>query len=158
MKNAVKCKAKPSAFNNSTLAAKQKAVLNKAILNAGWHRIEAYTRYKAYQACKAVFKLNAAYTNQECALCDYTHHDNRPSQASFVCGHCGHTDHADKNAALVIKKWVINLILDTGTVLTDAGVLKPQSVIGCGGKRQTYTTKSCLSSSLRSVKKEKKAV
>jgi putative transposase len=42
--------------------AKQKAGLNKAILNVGWHIIETYTKYKAYRAGKAVFKIPAPYT------------------------------------------------------------------------------------------------
>ena len=79
--------------------AKQKAGLNKSILNVGWYIIEIYTKYKAYQAGKAVFKVNPAYTSQE-------------------CGNCGNPDNADKNASLVIKKRAIKLILDTGAVLS----------------------------------------
>jgi putative transposase len=91
--------------------AKQKAGLNKAILNVGWHIIESYTKYKAYQAGKAVFKVSPAYTSQECAKCDYTHPNNRQSQKLFVCGNCGNTDNADHNASLVIKKRAINLMV-----------------------------------------------
>ncbi|SEI94583.1 putative transposase [Allopseudospirillum japonicum] len=137
--------------------AKQKAGLNKSILNVGWHIIETYTQYKAYQAGKAVFKVNAAYTSQECAKCDHTHPDNRKSQAVFVCGHCGNTDNADNNASLVIKKRAINLILDTGTVLSDDGVLQLKSDSGRGGNRKTSRAKSSTSGVQRSVKKEKLA-
>ena len=137
--------------------AKQKAGLNKSILNVGWHRIETYTKYKAYQAGKAVFKINAAYTSQECAKCDHTHPNNRKSQELFVCGHCGNTDNADNNASLVIKKRAINLILDTGTVLSDKGVLRTQSDRGRGDSRKTNRAKSAVSSYQRSVKKEKLA-
>lgn len=101
--------------------AKQKAGLNKSILNVGWHIIETYTKYKAYQAGKAVFKIPAPYTSQECAQCDHTHPDNRKSQELFVCGNCGNTDNADNNASLVIKKRAINLILDTGAYSGDSG-------------------------------------
>lgn len=103
--------------------AKQKAGLNKAILDKGWHQLETFTKYKAYQAGKVVFKVPAPYTSQECANCDHIHPDNRRSQALFLCGSCGHIDHADRNASLVIKKRAINFILDTGTVLSDRGVL-----------------------------------
>jgi putative transposase len=102
--------------------AKAKAGLNKAILNAGWHRIETYTQYKASQDGKACFRIPAPYTSQECAVCGHTHPGNRKTQAAFICGDCGHTDNADNNASRVIKKRAINLILDTGTVLRD-GVL-----------------------------------
>ncbi|SEI57071.1 putative transposase [Allopseudospirillum japonicum] len=137
--------------------AKQKAGLNKSILNVGWHMIETYTQYKAYQAGKAVFKIPAPYTSQECAKCDHTHPDNRKSQELFVCGHCGNTDNADNNASLVIKKRAINLILDTGTVLSDDGVLQLKSDSGRGGNRKTSRAKSSTSSVQRSVKKEKLA-
>ncbi|KIN12338.1 RNA-guided endonuclease InsQ/TnpB family protein [Vibrio mytili] len=137
--------------------AKQKAGLNKSILNVGWHIIETYTKYKAYQAGKAVFKIPAPYTSQECAQCDHTHPDNRKSQELFVCGNCGNTDNADNNASLVIKKRAINLILDTGTVLSDDGVLRTQSDSGRGGNRKTSRAKSSTSGVLRSVKKEKLA-
>ncbi|MCB5162966.1 RNA-guided endonuclease InsQ/TnpB family protein [Marinomonas algarum] len=137
--------------------AKQKAGLNKSILNVGWHIIETYTKYKAYQAGKAVFKVNPAYTSQECAKCGHTHPDNRPSQELFVCGCCGNTDNADNNASLVIKKRAVNLILDTGTVLSGEGVLrtKPDSVRG--GNRKTIRVRSSNSGVQRSVKKEELA-
>ena len=137
--------------------AKQKAGLNQSILNVGWHLIEAYTTYKAFHAGKAVFKIPAPRTSQECALCGHTHPDNRRSQDLFACGHCGHTDNADHNASLVIKKRAIHLILDTGTVLSDDGVLRPKSDTGRGGMRKTSRTISSTSSGLRSVKKEKLA-
>lgn len=137
--------------------AKQKAGLNKSILNVGWHIIETYTKYKAYQAGKAVFKIPAPYTSQECAQCDHTHPDNRKSQELFVCGNCGNTDNADNNASLVIKKRAINLILNTGTVLSDDGVLRNQSDSGRGGNRKTSRAKSSTSGVQRSVKKEKLA-
>ena len=137
--------------------AKQKAGLNKSILNVGWHIIESYTKYKAYQAGKAVFKINPAYTSQECAKCGHTHPNNRKSQELFVCGNCGNIDNADNNASLVIKKRAINLILDTGTVLSDDGVLRMKSDSGRGGNRKTSRAKSSTSGVQRSVKKEKLA-
>ena len=134
--------------------AKQKAGLNRSILNVGWHIIETYTKYKAHQAGKAVFKVNPAYTSQECAKCDHTHPDNRESQELFVCGNCGNTDNADNNASLVIKKRAINLILDTGTVLSDDGVLITKSDSGRGGNRKTSRAKSSISSVNEASKKK----
>ena len=134
--------------------AKQKAGLNKSILNVGWHIIETYTKYKAYQGGKAVFKVNPAYTSQECAKCGHTHPYNRKSQDTFVCGNCGNTDNADNNASLVIKKRAINLILDTGTVLSDDGVLRAKSDSGRGGNRKTGRVKSSTSSAHETSKKK----
>jgi putative transposase len=48
----------------------------------------------------------------------------------YLCLSCGHADHADNNAARVIKKRAIKLVLDSGTELTDKGLLKPSAVIG----------------------------
>lgn len=102
-----------------------KAGLNQAILDKGWGQIENFCSYKASRAGKAVFKVSASYTSQECADCGHTHPNNRQSQSEFKCEHCGHTDNADKNAALVIKKRAIKLILDSGTELSARGVLVP---------------------------------
>jgi putative transposase len=137
--------------------AKQKAGLNKAILHSGWHMLESFTKYKAYQSGKAFFKIPAAYTSQECAACGYIHPANRKSQSLFVCGQCGNTDNADHNASLVIKKRAITLILDSGTELSASDVLTAAADIGRGGKFKTGRAKSSTSSSQRSVKKEKGA-
>ena len=102
--------------------ASQKAGLNKSILNVGWHYLESYTRYKAAKAGKAVFKVAAAYTSQECANCGHTHPDNRRKQDLFACGNCGHVDNADRNASIVIKKRAINLMLNSGTELVGKGI------------------------------------
>lgn len=102
-----------------------KAGLNKAILDKGWGQIANYCEYKAQRQGKAFFKVSASYTSQECAPCGHIHPDNRRSQSEFVCESCGHTDNADRNAALVIKKRGIKLILDSGTELSSRGVLTP---------------------------------
>ncbi len=83
---------------------KAKTGLNRAILDKGWHMLEAFTKYKAYRAGKVVFKIPASYTSQECAVCGHTHPDNRKSQEKFLCLDCGNTDNADNNAQKVIKK------------------------------------------------------
>ncbi len=119
--------------------AKAKAGLNKSILNIGWHYLEAYTQYKAARAGKAVFKISAAYTSQECSLCGHTHPSNRKKQDLFLCGHCGHSDNADANAALVIKKRAIKLFLDSGTELQGKGI--PLLCTGRGASRKTGKAK-----------------
>lgn len=63
----------------------------------------------------------------------------------------------EREYTLVIKKRAINLILDTGTVLSGDGVLRTQSDSGRGGNRKTGRAKSSTSSAQRSVKKEKLA-
>jgi putative transposase len=102
---------------------KSKAGLNRSILDKGWHQLEQFLQYKTVRAGKALFKVPAHHTSQECADCGHTHPDNRKTQAQFSCLSCGHSDNADKNAALVIKKRAINLILNSGTELSDRLVL-----------------------------------
>ena len=100
-----------------------KSGLNRAILDKGWHQFESFLKYKAERAGKAIFKVSAYQTSQECAACSHTHPDNRISQSSFHCGICGHTANADLNAAEVIKKRAIRYILDSGSELSKKGVL-----------------------------------
>lgn len=100
-----------------------KAGLNRAILDKCFGLIERFCAYKALRAGKAFFKVSAINTSQECADCGHIHPDNRQSQSVFSCVRCGHTDNADRNAALVIKKRAIKMILDSGTELSDQGVL-----------------------------------
>ena len=59
-------------------------------------QMEIFTKYKANQAGKAVFKVSAHYTSQECTNCSHIHPDNRKSQALFHCGCCGNIDHANR--------------------------------------------------------------
>jgi putative transposase len=95
--------------------ASAKAGLNRAILDKSFGMIDRFCAYKAEAKGKAFFKISASYTSQECVDCGHTHPNNRLSQALFLCESCGHADNADKNAALVIKKRAIKLILDSGT-------------------------------------------
>jgi len=94
-----------------------KAGLNRVILSSAWGQVVQYTEYKALRAGKLVVKVPFAYSSQECAACGYTHKDNRPTQAEFVCRRCGHTDNADHNAAVVIARRGVTKIL-SGVPLT----------------------------------------
>lgn len=136
--------------------AKAKAGLNKSILDKGWHQLEIFMKYKAANAGKAVFKIPAPYTSQECAPCGYTHPDNRKNQALFICGHCGHVDNADRNGSLVIKKRAINLILHTGTVLSERGVLS-SSDTGRGASSKPDKPNGKSASSVETSKKKRTA-
>lgn len=102
---------------------KSKAGLNKSILDKGWHRMENFVRYKAIKAGKAFFKIPAHYTSQECVDCGHIHPNNRKTQELFLCESCGYSDNADNNAAEVIKKRAIKLLMDSGTELSSRGVL-----------------------------------
>ncbi|MBF0440291.1 MAG: transposase [Oligoflexales bacterium] len=133
--------------------AKAKAGLNKSILDKGWHQLESYIKYKSYRAGKVWFKIPALYTSQECAACGHTHPDNRMSQSVFSCVSCGHTDNADHNAAEVIKKRAIKLILDSGTELSKRGVLLDT---GRGAINKTKRAKASSAYGNEASKKKRK--
>ena len=97
--------------------AASKAGLNRALLGVGLGLFEVFVSYKAHRANKPVFKVNPINTSRECAPCGHIHPDNRVSQSIFRCQRCGHEDNADRNAAWVIRKRAISLILDSGTEL-----------------------------------------
>ncbi|SEG80657.1 putative transposase [Thermomonospora echinospora] len=78
---------------------RQKAGLNRAILDKGWHRMELAIRNAARSTGTQVVLVDPAYTSQTCNRCGHVDAKNRESQAVFVCTACGHRGHADVNAA-----------------------------------------------------------
>ncbi|MFE7581270.1 RNA-guided endonuclease InsQ/TnpB family protein [Streptomyces gardneri] len=84
---------------------RQKAGLNRAILDKGWHRLELALTSAARYTGTSVVKVNPAYTSQRCSACGFVTEGNRESQAVFVCKapDCGHREHADVNAGKNIK-------------------------------------------------------
>jgi len=78
---------------------KQKAGLNRAILNKGWGGFLLALRHQARYQGTTVVAIDPAYTSQTCHGCGHIAWDNRKSQAVFQCVACGRRDHADVNAA-----------------------------------------------------------
>jgi putative transposase len=111
---------------------------------------ECYLSYKAYRKGKALFKINPYQTSQECANCGHTHPSNRKSQETFLCSGCGHVANADQNAAEVIKKRAIKLILHSGTELSKRGVLLD---IGRGATDKTKEAKATFACGNEASKK-----
>lgn len=89
-----------------------KAGLNKAILNSCWGLIATFLVYKAIKINKLVIKVPPHHSSQECAKCGHIHSDNRLSQSEFKCVVCNNAENADLNAALVIAKRGVKLLLD----------------------------------------------
>lgn len=148
-------KAKPKKDTNGKWrknGAAQKSGLNRAILSVGWHKLETFTRYKAQKRGSLLVKIAPHFSSQECADCSHIHPGNRVSQAEFACLSCGHRDNADRNAALVLKKRAINLLQNSGTELSDKGVLSLSDI----GRRVLSKTSKLIArkQGRRSVKKE----
>jgi len=136
---------------------KQKAGLNREILNKSWHKIELFTTYKADRSNKIVFKVDPKHTSQECASCGRIHSQNRKGN-KFKCINiaCNYEDHADNNAGKVIKKRAIKLILHSGTELSKDRVLKSSNFdIGRGAHIRPDLSKD---SQARSRKRQKRRI
>ena len=78
---------------------RQKAGLNRAILDQGWAEFRRQLEYKCAARGGAVVPVPAAYTSQTCSRCGYRDAGNRRMQALFACLACGHSDNADTQAA-----------------------------------------------------------
>lgn len=133
--------------------AKAKSGLNKSILEQGWNILEQFILYKSIKFGKACFKVSAKFTSQECANCGHTHPSNRINQSDFKCANCGNTNNADLNAAEVIKKRAIKLILHSGTELSNRLVLLD---IGRGAKCKTIIAKNAIIAASNEASKKKK--
>ena len=78
---------------------RQKAGLNRAILENGWHQFELLISYKLAERGAELRKVNPACTSQCCSCCGTVDPKSRENQSAFNCGHCGHSANADTNAA-----------------------------------------------------------
>jgi putative transposase len=78
---------------------RQKAGLNRGILDQAWGEFARQLEYKTAAVGGAVVYVNPAYSSQECNVCGHVDKANRKTQASFLCMACGHAEHADIHAA-----------------------------------------------------------
>ena len=81
---------------------RQKAGLNRAILDAAWGEFRRQLEYKLAWRGGRVFAVDPAYSSRECRACGHECADNRKTQSVFSCVACGHTEHADVHASKVI--------------------------------------------------------
>ncbi|UVO30199.1 transposase [Bradyrhizobium arachidis] len=78
---------------------RQKAGLNRSILEHGWHQFETFLAYKLEAAGGRLVKVDPRNTSRTCNECGSIDARHRESQARFACDDCGHEAHADVNAA-----------------------------------------------------------
>ncbi|WP_223199269.1 RNA-guided endonuclease InsQ/TnpB family protein [Solihabitans fulvus] len=78
---------------------KQKAGLNRSVLDKGWHKLQLALENVARYRGTRIVKVPAAYTSQRCSVCRRVDPESRESQARFRCTACGHAENADVNAA-----------------------------------------------------------
>ncbi len=82
---------------------KQKAGLNRSILDQGWSEYRRQLEYKAAWAGGRVIAVPAMNTSRTCPSCGHVSRNNRKTQAAFVCVECGFAANADYVASLNIK-------------------------------------------------------
>jgi putative transposase len=92
-----------------------KTALNRALANAGMGKLDLYLEQALRRLGKLLVRVPAAHSSQECSACAATDPGNRTDQETFLCKRCGHAENADHNAARVIRKRGIALILTAGT-------------------------------------------
>lgn len=99
---------------------RQKAGLNRSILNQGWGIFKNLLEYKQNWLGGQVIYVDPKHTSQQCPCCHHVSKDNRQSQVQFECVVCGYQEHADKVGAMNIlerghrllacgEHWVANL-------------------------------------------------
>jgi putative transposase len=83
---------------------RQKAGLNRAILDRAWGEAARVLVYKARWWGRRVVTVRAARSSITCAECQHVDADSRETQARFRCTRCEHVDHADRNAGRVLAQ------------------------------------------------------
>lgn len=78
---------------------RQKAGLNKAILDVGWYELRRQLEYKCERSGAKLLVVDPRYSSQQCPACGVIDPRSRPIQALFACIACGYRAHADVNAA-----------------------------------------------------------
>ena len=98
---------------------RQKAGLNRSILNQGWFGVETILAYKLEERGGYLCKVDPAYTSQTCSECGTVDRQSRENQASFVCRHCGFRVHADHNAAInILRRNAASMRMEEGHQLS----------------------------------------
>ena len=95
--------AKGDAENHGKMV-KQKAGLNRAILNVSMYKIRQQLEYKSEKSGTTVKAVDPKYTSQTCFMCGHKSACNRKKQDKFICEKCNHQENADVNAAQNILK------------------------------------------------------
>lgn len=81
---------------------RQKAGLNRRILDAAWGEFGRQLSYKLRWRGGQLVLVDPAYSSQTCAACGHVDAANRKSQSVFKCVACGYEVNADVNAAQVV--------------------------------------------------------
>jgi putative transposase len=122
---------------------KQKAGLNKSILDVGMGMLRQAIEYKVTEACGVFIEVptRKVKPSQTCPKCG-NQHPKTLDERIHICKVCGYEQDRDIAAALVMLLWALGTLPGLGTNLVDGereALLKsPQQ---CGGFKQLAATK-----------------
>lgn len=91
-------------LENPGKSVKQKAGLNKSILDQGWFEFRRQLEYKQIWNGGMVMTVPPQYTSQTCPVCGHVSKDNRMTQAEFRCTNCGYENNADLVGAMNVLR------------------------------------------------------
>jgi putative transposase len=83
---------------------RQKAGLNRAILDQGWAEFRRQLEYKMLWNGGLFLAVPAPNTSRTCPQCSHASADNRQSQARFRCVECGFAENADLVGAINVLR------------------------------------------------------
>jgi putative transposase len=78
---------------------RQKAGLNRSILDIGWSQFATFLTYKLVAVGGELRTIAPQHTSTTCSCCGVTDKTHRKSQAVYECASCGSVMNADTNAA-----------------------------------------------------------
>lgn len=107
---------------------RQKAGLNKSILDVGFGMLRSTIQYKVLEASGVFVEVPTRLVKptQTCANCGYQHKKDL-GERIHCCQACGYTQDRDINAALVMLLWAKGILPGFGTSLVDADVASSTS-------------------------------
>lgn len=88
---------------------RQKAGLNRSLLDVGFGTLQSMVIYKCGLYGRKVYLVNAHDTSIICSVCGHKDKASRKTQATFCCTKCGHKENADINAAKNIRGRALSL-------------------------------------------------
>ena len=99
---------------------RQKAGLNKAILDQGWGEFRRQLDYKLAWKGAHLIAVPPHHTSQTCPACGHVSAQNRQTQAGFACMVCGYENNADLVGAINILSRGMQQLRDEGRDAADA--------------------------------------
>jgi putative transposase len=125
---------------------KQKAGLNKSILDVGFGMLKSAIKYKVEEGGGQFIEVptRKVKPSQTCPKCGHQH-PKTLDERIHLCGECGYQQDRDIASAEVCLYWVKGTLPGTGTVLVDAdrtrSTANPKERKNCGGYRQLVEKK-----------------